>query len=70
MSAENCTTHHYACDCREAKVRELVEAAYKLASVPAVLDVLGRNHIANCVCSLCHTKAALRYFQPEADKKP
>jgi hypothetical protein len=24
---EKCTTHHHACDCREAKIRRLVEAA-------------------------------------------
>lgn len=23
MSAQNCTTHHYACDCREAKFAEI-----------------------------------------------
>ena len=23
MNAKNCTTHHYACDCREAKFAEI-----------------------------------------------
>lgn len=26
MTAPNCTTHHYACDCREAMFAEMVEA--------------------------------------------
>ena len=26
MSAKHCTTHHYACDCREAMFAEMVEA--------------------------------------------
>lgn len=25
MSAKNCTTHHHACDCREAMFAEMVE---------------------------------------------
>ena len=26
MSAKNCTTHHHACDCREAMFAEMLEA--------------------------------------------
>ncbi len=26
MSAKNCTTHHHACDCREAMFAEVLEA--------------------------------------------
>lgn len=26
MTANNCVTHHHACDCREARIRELIGA--------------------------------------------
>lgn len=29
MSEERCTTHHHACDCREEKIKRLVQAARK-----------------------------------------
>lgn len=31
MNAATCTTHHHACDCREAKIRQILEAAKYLA---------------------------------------
>lgn len=30
MSAKNCTTHHYACDCREAKHKADIDRKNKL----------------------------------------
>lgn len=33
MSAKHCTTHHYACDCREAMFAEMVDAAESAAAI-------------------------------------
>lgn len=35
MSAPNCTTHHYACDCREAMFAEMVK---QLSIACSVID--------------------------------
>jgi len=35
---KECTTHHYACDCREAKIQRLIKAARKYRLIPHNID--------------------------------
>ena len=39
MSAKHCTTHHHACDCREAKFEALREAAQAVVDNPSAVNL-------------------------------
>ena len=43
MSAKHCTTHHHACDCREAKFKALREAAQAVVD-EVMMPVEGDYH--------------------------
>lgn len=47
-----CITHHFACDCREARIRKLCE------------EVIA-SHTATCCCSMCRLARDLLGYTPE-----
>lgn len=61
MSAKNCITHHYACDCREEKIRELIKLLknmferYDITSVPEDFEIIEDEEI----------KELIKYFEDD-----
>lgn len=59
--ADKCVTHHYACDCREAKFRELLEDV-----IHAHIDLGSANYndCENSPCMWCQeAKLLINYKQ-------
>ena len=42
---KNCTTHHYACDCREEKMEAVIDAAKDAIKILRYPDSTFGNHI-------------------------
>jgi len=53
-----CTTHHFACDCREARFKELLEDTLRAHSTP---DNGAYNECDKDPCAWCEEAKALLY---------
>lgn len=66
MSAQTCTTRHRGCDCREAEIRELLEAVVRSHADPA------DRHYNECdrfVCVWCQRAKRLLADPPTRNEK-